>query len=94
MGGKTHPIDKWRAGDRKGVRLADLEKEVARLDLGLSIDRTPKGEYKAKHPRLGEDPRFPRGYVLFSAHAFGNQGEVHPSGIADLVKAITFLQNL
>lgn len=81
---KRHPIEQWRSGVRQGHRIAEVKKELERL--GWSVEQGAK-HWKAKHPSLRGCPDFPFGLVTVNAHAFGNQGEVHPDVIRDLVKA-------
>lgn len=88
--GKTRLIEAWRRGQRTGFKLREVRAELERH--GFLVSQGKK-HWKAEHPELVGCPDFPVGLVTFSAHAFGNQGEIHPEAIQDFVKAIGWIEN-
>lgn len=86
---KKRPVDSWRAGSVHGRKLPEVNKELERL--GFTVERTKKNHWKAFHPELVGCPAFPGGVVVFSAHAFGNQGEVHPQALRDIACAVDWI---
>lgn len=83
-------IDAWRKGHRTGYRLKEV---VAELEShGFVVEQGAK-HWKARHPGLVGSPIAPLGVRVFSAHAFGKQGEVHPDAIRDFVKMIDWIES-
>jgi hypothetical protein len=87
---KKQCIEAWRKGQCSGYSLKDVKKELE--SHGFVLEPT-KSHWRAIHPGLKDSGHFPAGFVLFSAHAFGKQGEVHPAAIRDFVKAIDWLED-
>ena len=88
---KKRLIKAWREGHRNGYKLKEV---VAELKSHGFLVEQGTNHWKAKHSGLVGSPIAPLGCLIFSAHAYGRQGEIHPSAIRDFVKAIDWIENL
>lgn len=88
---KKRLIDDWRKGKRNGYKIKEV---VAELEAhGLTVEQATK-HWKLKDPKLVGCPVAPHGMLVFSAHAYGKQGEIHPDAIRDFVKIIDWIESL
>ena len=81
----------WRKNAPSGGVKCEDALKVMRF-LGMDVEGNGKGHYHASHNALMNSPLFMFGGFTISCHAFGTQGQAHPSAIKDILKAATIIQ--
>lgn len=87
--GKEPLIEKWKRGDRAGVRIAEVLPELERL--GFTVEQGTK-HVKARHPGLESHPNWGSQTVVLSAHHRGRPGQVAPDSLSLIVKAVKWIE--